>query len=245
MEKKKWSLLLLLIPFVVFSQSRIIKGKVTDVNTGEAIPVASIILKQTKIGIYTDFDGNFELDVKENQTGILVISYLGYQTKEISFNKETAFLNVALNTATEQLNEIVITALGIKRDQKSLTYSTQKIETEDFKEAQTSNFLNALSGKAAGVQIVNSSTPTGSTGYNLSCSGPIIMPGSDVFVITPIAPHNLNVRPIVIDDDAVLLVNYRDSLFDFEIRKTKVQTEGVYPKNRRLPTSFSRQEDRF
>jgi TonB-linked SusC/RagA family outer membrane protein len=163
MKKKKWSLLLLLFPFIVFSQSRIIKGKVTDAKTGEAIPVASIILKQTKIGIYTDFDGNFELDVKTNQSGVLVFSYLGYQTKEISFTEKTLDLNVTLETVSEQLDEIVITALGVKREQKSLTYSTQKIETEDFKEAQTSNFLNALSGKAAGVQIVNSSTPTGST----------------------------------------------------------------------------------
>ena len=163
MKKKKLSLLLLLIPFVVFSQSRIIKGKVTDGKTGEPIPVVSIVLKTTKIGVYTDFEGDFELDVKGAESGILTFGFLGYETKDVPFTKESTVINVSLDPSAEELDEVVITALGIKREQKSLTYSTQKVDVYDMKEAQTSNFLNALSGKAAGVQIVGSSTPTGST----------------------------------------------------------------------------------
>ena len=163
MKKKKLSLLLLLIPFVVFSQSRIIKGKVTDEKTGEPIPVVSIVLKTTKIGVYTDFEGDFELDVKGAESGILTFGFLGYETKDVPFTKESTVINVSLDPSAEELDEVVITALGIKREQKSLTYSTQKVDVDDMKEAQTSNFLNALSGKAAGVQIVGSSTPTGST----------------------------------------------------------------------------------
>jgi TonB-linked SusC/RagA family outer membrane protein len=163
MKKKKLSLLLLLIPFVVFSQSRIIKGKVTDGKTGEPIPVVSIVLKTTKIGVYSDFEGDFELDVKGAESGILTFGFLGYETKDVPFTKESTVINVSLDPSAEELDEIVITALGIKREQKSLTYSTQKVDVDDMKEAQTSNFLNALSGKAAGVQIVGSSTPTGST----------------------------------------------------------------------------------
>ena len=102
------------MPSIIIAQNISLKGNIVEAKSEEPLPGATILIKGTAKGVTSDFDGNFELDVKENQTGILVISYLGYQTKEISFNKETAFLNVALNTATEQLNEIVITAEGIK-----------------------------------------------------------------------------------------------------------------------------------
>ena len=163
MKKKNLILLLLFFPIVIFSQTRIIKGNVKDLKTGSPIPGVAITLKTTQFGSYTDFDGNFEIDVKGRETGTLIFNHLGYVTKEVSFNKTSSILSVVMEASTEQLEEIVVTALGIKREKKSLSYSTQKVDTEDMTEARTSNFLNGLSGKAAGVQIVNSSTPTGST----------------------------------------------------------------------------------
>ena len=158
----KWSVLLFLFPIIVFSQEKIITGQVID-DSGMPLTGVTILLKLTNKGAITDLDGQYVLSTGEIVKGILEFSYLGYATKEIPFNSETNKVNATLSESQEELEEVVVTALGIKRDKKSLSYSTQGVNTEDMTEARSSNFLNALSGKAAGVQITNSSTPTGST----------------------------------------------------------------------------------
>lgn len=162
MEKIKLSLFLLLFPVLIFSQNNIIKGKIT-VKSGEPLLGVSILVKGTQIGTTSDLEGNYSINTKDKTVGTLVFNYLGFTTKSIDFTESTKTINAVLTESTEQLDEIVVTALGIKREKKSLSYSTQKIATEDMTEARSSNFLNALAGKAAGVQVVNSSTPTGST----------------------------------------------------------------------------------
>ena len=151
-----------LFPIIVFSQEKIITGQVID-DSGMPLTGVTILLKLTNKGAITDLDGQYVLSTGEIVKGILEFSYLGYATKEIPFNSETNKVNATLSESQEELEEVVVTALGIKRDKKSLSYSTQGVNTEDMTEARSSNFLNALSGKAAGVQITNSSTPTGST----------------------------------------------------------------------------------
>jgi len=153
---------LFLFPIIVFSQEKIITGQVID-DSGMPLTGVTILLKLTNKGAITDLDGQYVLSTGEIVKGILEFSYLGYATKEIPFNSETNKVNATLSESQEELEEVVVTALGIKRDKKSLSYSTQGVNTEDMTEARSSNFLNALSGKAAGVQITNSSTPTGST----------------------------------------------------------------------------------
>ena len=162
MEKLKLSLILLFFPLIVFSQKNTIKGKVTD-KTGEPILGVSILLKDSQIGTTSDFDGKYSIDTNKKVEGVLIFNYLGFEVKNVNFTKNTKDLSVVLIESAEQLDEIVVTALGIKRDKKSLTYATQGVSTEDMTEARTSNFLDALAGKASGVQVVSSSTPTGST----------------------------------------------------------------------------------
>ena len=162
MEKLKLSLILLFFPLVIFSQKNIIEGKITD-KSGEPLLGVSIVLKGSQIGATSDLDGNYSINTKVKTEGILAFNYLGFTVKNVNYSKSTKVLNIVLTESIEQLEEIVVTALGIKRDKKSLSYSTQKVSTEDMTEARSSNFLNALSGKAAGVQVTNSSTPTGST----------------------------------------------------------------------------------
>ena len=162
MEKLKLSLILLFFPLIIFSQKNIIKGKITD-KTGEPLLGVSILLKDSQIGTTSDLDGNYSINTKERTEGVLIFNYLGFAVKNVNFTKNTKDLTIVLIESAEQLEEIVVTALGINRDKKSLSYSTQGANTEDLTEARSSNFLNALSGKAAGVQITNSSTPTGST----------------------------------------------------------------------------------
>jgi hypothetical protein len=162
MEKLKLSLILLFFPLVIFSQKNIIEGKITD-KSGEPLLGVSILLKGSQIGVTSNLDGKYSINTKDKTEGILIFNYLGFAVKNVNFTKSTKTLNIVLTESIEQLEEIVVTALGIKRDKKSLSYSTQKVSTEDMTEARSSNFLNALSGKAAGVQVTNSSTPTGST----------------------------------------------------------------------------------
>jgi len=162
MEKIKIILLLILFPLIVFSQENSIQGNIAD-KTGAPIPGVTILLEGTQTGSSSDFDGNYTINTQNKTEGVLVFSYVGFTTVKISFVKDSKTINTVLEESTEELDEIVITALGIKRDKKSLSYSTQSVDSEDMKEARSTNFLNALAGKAAGVQVVGSSTPTGST----------------------------------------------------------------------------------
>ncbi|MCF8272198.1 MAG: SusC/RagA family TonB-linked outer membrane protein [Flavobacteriaceae bacterium] len=163
MKKTKWGIILFfLFPIFIFSQEKIITGKVTD-DSGIPLIGVSVILKDSSKGAITDFDGRYMLSTGEIVKGVLEFSYLGYATEDILFDGKTNEVNVTLSESQEQLDEVVVTAFGVEREQKTLTYAAQKVDTESLTEAQTPNFLNGLAGKAAGVQIVNSSTPTGST----------------------------------------------------------------------------------
>ena len=163
MKKLKLHLILFFVfPLVIFSQERTITGKVTD-ELGNPLIGVTIIVKNTNQGASTDIDGNYYLIIKDLEEGTLKFSYIGFGETEIPFNKNASVIDATLQESTEQLDLVVVTALGIKREEKSLTYATQNLNSESLTEAQTTNFLNGLSGKAAGVQIVNSATPTGST----------------------------------------------------------------------------------
>lgn len=161
MVKIKWCLFLFLFPLLIYSQDKIIKGKVVD-NFGLGIPGVTVMLKDSNNATTTDLDGTYSIAAGKIKNGVLVFSYLGYTSKNMIFNNQTNTINVSLLEKEEQLDEVVVTALGIKREKKSLSYATQTIDTQDMTEARSTNFINALSGKAAGVQIVKSGTPTGS-----------------------------------------------------------------------------------
>lgn len=144
-----WMVLMISIPAVVFSQGRKITGKVTDQN-GDGIPRASVIVKGTSGGISADENGNFSIDVPGSNS-VIVISSVGYETRELKAGNASN-LTVSLNS-NQDLSEIVVTALGIKREKKALGYSAQEISGSDLLESKQTNVVNALRGKVAGVQI--------------------------------------------------------------------------------------------
>lgn len=133
----------------------IIKGVVTDTK-GETLPGVSIILKGTAVGATTDLNGKFTISVP-NENSVLVFTYIGFTSQEITVNQRTN-LEVKLAMANTALNEVVVTALGIKRQAKSLGYATTNVAAEELTINRTTNFMNALQGKVAGVNI----TPMGS-----------------------------------------------------------------------------------
>lgn len=128
--------------------NKMVKGTVLDEH-GDPIIGATVKVKGTKTATVTDIDGNFSFEVPEGS--ILVISYLGYTDKEIS--SEAKSLTINMNENSEVLDEVVVTALGIKRSEKALSYNVQKLGGDKVTAVKNTNFMNSLSGKIAGVNI--------------------------------------------------------------------------------------------
>jgi len=135
----------------------LVKGKVTNAK-GDAVEGVSVTLKGTETGVITDAGGKYSITIPGD--GILVFSYVGLTTQEVTVNNQST-INVKLQEARTALNEVVVTALGIKRETKSLTYSTQSVETKQLTEARELNVMNALEGKVAGLSINTSGSGVG------------------------------------------------------------------------------------
>lgn len=132
-----------------------IKGRVLDEN-GNGLPGLSVLIKGTLRGTSTDVNGSFQLEVPNLET-VLIFKYLGYETKEITVGNQTN-LEISLKPENKSLTEVVVTALGIKKQSKSVGYATATVGTDEMTLNRTANFMNALQGKMAGVNI----TPLGS-----------------------------------------------------------------------------------
>lgn len=133
-----------------------VKGTVKDAS-GEPLIGVSILVKGTTNGTVTDIDGNFNLNAPKG--AVLEISYVGYVTQTISVTGSS--INVVLKEDSEQLDEVVVTALGIKRAEKALSYNVQKVDQDELVRVKDANFVNSLNGKIAGVSINRSATGVG------------------------------------------------------------------------------------
>lgn len=142
-------------------ETKTIKGMVRDV-AGEPLIGASVIEKGTNNGVITDVDGNFTLTVPADAT--LSIAYMGYATREIHLakRKKQGDLRVTLREDSQQLKEVVVTAMGIKKDTKRLGYAVSTIESDEIVKAGATNFASAMYGKAPGIRITQ--TQGGSAG---------------------------------------------------------------------------------
>ncbi len=136
----------------------LITGTVID-KTNDPLPGVSVFYKGTSIGTATDIDGNFSLRIPERK-GELVFSYIGYKPLTVPVGTKS-ILNVTLSEDTQVLDEVVVTAMGIERKAKSLTYSTQQIGGKETTRAKDANFINSLQGKSAGMVITPNSTGAG------------------------------------------------------------------------------------
>ena len=138
-------------------QQKTISGKVTDAS-GATLPGVSVVIKGTTIGTPTDLDGKYSLSVPANST--LVIGYIGYITKEVEVNNQTQ-IDITLESSLTSLSEVVVTALGITRQAKSLGYANQIMEGSELTDVKSDNLMNSLNGKVAGVTISPSSSGVG------------------------------------------------------------------------------------
>ncbi|WP_316837366.1 SusC/RagA family TonB-linked outer membrane protein [Pedobacter nutrimenti] len=134
-----------------------IKGKVLD-DKGLPMPGVTVIIKGTKVATQTDANGNFTIEARE--TDVLVFNMIGFTTVEKMVGTEKN-INVTLQASTQDLNEVVVTALGVEKTSKSLSYNVQTIKSDELTTVKQTNFINSLSGKAAGVTISSSSSGVG------------------------------------------------------------------------------------
>ena len=155
--------LLLYLPLC--AQDATVTGRVTTSDDGSTLPGVSVQVKGTSRGTTSDADGNFRITVPAN--GRLVFGFIGYAVQEIAVGNQTT-INVVMKNDANNLSEVVVTALGIERDKRTLSYATQEIGGDRIAQKGEPNILNTLQGKIAGVQITGASgEPGASTNINI------------------------------------------------------------------------------
>ncbi len=160
-------LLVVLVTQLTFAQERAVSGIVSD-NAGMPLPGVSVLIKGTKTGTQTDFDGKYS--IRATPTQILIFSYIGMKTQDIT--AASSSVNVKLKDDSVELEGVVVTALGIKKAEKSLTYASQTVKAKELNITQDANIKTAIAGKIAGVQMV------GQAGSKLGESGKIRLRGA-------------------------------------------------------------------
>ena len=173
----------------IAEQQRTVSGKVVD-SKGEPLIGVTVLEKGTTNGAITDFDGNYSLEVA-GPASVLQFSYVGY--KSVEFSAANSIINVTMGEDTEVLEEVVVTALGIKRSEKALSYNVQQVNADEITSNKDVNFVNSLSGKVAGVTINASSSGVGGISKVVMRGTKSIMQSSNaLYVIDGVPMYSAN-----------------------------------------------------
>lgn len=173
--------LLSVLPLSAMSQS-LVKGKITD-QKGNPLMGASVIVKGSAEGGVANADGEFQFKTKKTLSGtaMLVCSYVGYNTKEQKYS--ASYINIVLNESATELDAVVVTALGIKREEKGLGYSTTGVEGDMISSTSPNNWSSALNGKVAGVSVLSPGGPLSSSRISLRGDVSLNVGGNDALII--------------------------------------------------------------
>lgn len=172
-------------------KQRTIKGTVSD-EYGEPLIGVSVLVQGTTTGTITDIDGNYTLKIL-NDEAVLEFSYIGYQKISLRVAGASSF-NIIMKEDAQQLNEVVVTAMGIERKEKSLTYATQQVKGDELMKVQDANFVNALSGKASGVTITPSAGGAGGASKILLRGNKSILGNNSPLIVIDGVPMTNNVN---------------------------------------------------
>jgi len=169
-----------------------ISGKVTNAETGDPIPGVSVVVKsQSTIGTTTDMDGNYTLKNVPSDAETLVFSYVGMQEQEIPINGRTT-INVELEPSVQEMDEVVVTAMGISRDKKSLGYAISEVGGDDINRTEKENLIQGLSGKVSGVNVKNSTNMGGSSNILIRGASSLTGDNRPLFVVDGVPVSNMN-----------------------------------------------------
>lgn len=198
MKKQIYYFLMLLAFFAVTGGSahaqtaaRLLKGRVVDTGNDPIIG-ASVMVKNAKEGTVTNMEGKFSLNVAPSAT--LVVSYIGFVTQEVKADTQKGEMTITLKEDTKRLlGEVVVTALGIKRDRKALGYSLGEVSGKELQKAKEPNVINSLAGKVAGLTVSQTATgPSGSTRVILRGSTELTGNNQPLYVIDGVPMDNTN-----------------------------------------------------
>jgi TonB-linked SusC/RagA family outer membrane protein len=185
------TLFIALLVQISFAQDRVVSGVVSD-NNGLPIPGVNVLVKGTKVGTQTDIDGKFS--IKASPSEVLIFNFVGMKSQEIAASSSS--VNVKMKDDAVELEGVVVTALGITREKKSLGYAAQKLSGDEINQVPTNNFTNSLSGRVAGLEVRRNSNFGGST--NIVLRGTKSISGNNQALIVldgvPITNTNLNTR---------------------------------------------------
>ena len=173
-----WSVLAFVLA-ANFAIAQSVSGVVSDAGSGDALPGVAVSEKGTNNATLTDFDGKFTIKAVKGAT--LVFSSMGMESKEVVASSD--FIQVSLSASASQLDEVVVTALGMTREKKSLGYATQDVDGAEVTTVKDANFVNSLSGKVAGVQIKSSGTLGGSANVVIRGSSSLTGNNQALFVV--------------------------------------------------------------
>ncbi len=184
-----FTLVLAFISLQVSAQDRTITGKITSTQDNLGIPGATVVVVGTTIGTTTDVDGNFKITLPATAKSIRVTA-LGMKPKQVDLGASNN-IDFALDLDALQLNEVIVSAIGIKQEKKAVGYSTQSVSGESISKAGQTNVLNGLSGKVAGIQITNAAgTPGGSVNIRLRGVTSINGNNDPLFIVDGISLDN-------------------------------------------------------
>lgn len=191
------AVILLLAPGAVFAQDGTLSGTVTDGQTGDPLPGATVQVQELGIGSATDIDGNFEFDVPAGEH-VVSVSFIGYRPAEKTVTVtegETTGVDFALTPRTEELDEVVVTAQNIERQAKSLGYSVSQLDSDDIAKTKETNIVNSLQAKVPGLQITQQSGNVGG-GASIILRGVASLTGSNqpLFVVDGVPIFNSDIR---------------------------------------------------
>jgi TonB-linked SusC/RagA family outer membrane protein len=173
---------------VMGQEVTMVKGTVTSADDGEPVIGASVLVKGTQIGTITDVEGQFQLTSVPVSAKYLVVSFVGMEQKEVPI--KPGHISVVLKSSTQQMDEVVVTALGISREKKALGYTAQEIKSEALTQGKDNNLLNSLSGKIAGVRITNTQGDVGSSRIVIRGETSIAGENQPLFIVNGIPVDN-------------------------------------------------------
>jgi len=189
---RKFTMILALLFFVglqgVLAQTRVITGVVTSAEDNVPIPGVTVLVKGTTIGTTTDLDGKYSLSVP-TEYNVVVFSYVGMKPLEITLG-ESNNIDITMETDVLSMSEVVVTALGIPREKKSLGYSTQEVSGADVDLVKRDNFVNSLQGQVSGLQIQTTTNMGGSTNVLLRGSKSLTGNNQALFIVDGIPVNN-------------------------------------------------------
>src|SRR5690242_2378985 len=188
--KKLLLLIMLCTGLISFAHAqRQVTGKVTDAKDGTPLNGASVKIKGTSKGTLTDANGEFKLTVSDN--AVLVVSSVGYSDREIPVGDQTS-LNITLTQGENVMNEVVVTALGIRRSKNQLPYSAQQVSGAEISKTREDNFVSSLSGRVSGLEVRQANTLGGSTNVVLRGFKSLTGNNQALFVVDGIPFDNSN-----------------------------------------------------